>query len=1159
MNRSIFRVLSGLLIFVMLTSAVSPVSIAFGTSLAASSRSSGVPSSSHSIMEARTLSDASQENVAQLQGKNSRQQDSQSVLRQDGGEAVDLVFAMDTSGSMNDEFTALCSKIDEVVTELRSEGITVHHEILGILHTRQCAVDTVANQVPGGAVNHEEDWGPAVHDLSIARPWEPGYVRMVIPMSDEGPNDGDPCSDPGNDRDAIEAAIQAARANQVIASPVLGTWGNPSQGECITRLANDLANDTGGLTFFSTEPASDLAQGIANLIRGATNPDPKGEKEPTALPPFMFRETNPYYGGIQDEAFIWTHQDIGHLPEFKQAYHASKGTSTLPLTIPITRYFGGAEKEVRLVACSWDIDPAETVTLQINGHPLRLRGVDGGYSCRSYNLPSDSLQNGLPSSPGAASNPTDPNANPTPPNPADNTVVVTYSSEYKALIYGLRLVVTAVRPVIMVPGFGSEANDYHWDEVKAQIEDEGVAVIEPCHFVRSINAYFDLRKVFDEETGDNGTYSLSSHPRCFEAVLKLDKDPLGKTGTLAINGRALGATVNEIKQRYGVAQVNLVGHSKGGLFSREYSSGPDGTSKGDIDNLVSISSPHLGAYLMDVAVGNKDLPYCRPAWYPQWLCDLGRGEWEALVKIALELSDFHTFGDSGKEIREKDVNELPDSKSWNSRRQPVPGVTYHSIVATADQDPYGSPGELDAANRGRMGPWPLSLLNDPLGAFSAVYLFQYVAEESPNRGQSDIAILAPSQRIGNIDGYSNREESCQVVRYNHQESKEKQDAGEAVVNALGLNPQFTAGNHCGSITEPVPVPEFNAGALSTAVKATDDTSQALHFSGVITYGVSTEVPFVVDGSHLDATGLWVGDGLLSLELVDPNGMVYTSTVTGTVDTGFAQTGVIVDPLPGVWIARVIAPNTGSATNVIEWDVWISQRSPISFSVSMLADEYPTGSTATIRGYPITGTLPILGASVEAEVRSQSGLLLSLPLLDDGLHNDLDPNDGVYGGELTPTEAGLYAVAALATGSMPSGVGFLRQDYTEFQLLPASASFSGTFADSGIDNDGDGLYEMLQVQVGVNLAQDGEYEVAGTLSSPTGTKLGTVTTVVSGTAGTNHIVNLDFDASFIIDSPSDGQFTLSSLILIDKSVGLRADYLENAYTTQAYSRLSLIHI
>ena len=195
------------------------------------------------------------------------------------GGQVNVVFLMDTSGSMDDEFQALCNRIDRVVSDLQDQDITVQYEILGITQNKLCAADNVANRFPNAAADTPEDWGTAVADVAGNYPWREGYTRLVIPVSDEGPADGDPAEDPGADREIIDAAIRAAQAQQVIVSPVLGTFisENPANQTAIERLASDLAQATGGQLFSSTEPASDLAEGISSLIGSAAcTPVPEG-------------------------------------------------------------------------------------------------------------------------------------------------------------------------------------------------------------------------------------------------------------------------------------------------------------------------------------------------------------------------------------------------------------------------------------------------------------------------------------------------------------------------------------------------------------------------------------------------------------------------------------------------------------------------------------------------------------------------------------------------------------------------------------------------------------------------------------------------------------------------------------------------------------------
>jgi len=183
---------------------------------------------------------------------------------------VDVVFVMDTSESMDDEFQALCTSIDRVVEGLEDRGITVRYTVLGITQDKFCATDNVAHRFPNAAADTPEDWGTAVADVAGNFPWAEGAIRLIVPMSDEGPADGDPAEDPGADREVIDAAIEVAQAQQVIVSPVLGSFASddPANWQAIETLAGDLAQATGGQLLHVTE-IGQLEASIANLISSA--------------------------------------------------------------------------------------------------------------------------------------------------------------------------------------------------------------------------------------------------------------------------------------------------------------------------------------------------------------------------------------------------------------------------------------------------------------------------------------------------------------------------------------------------------------------------------------------------------------------------------------------------------------------------------------------------------------------------------------------------------------------------------------------------------------------------------------------------------------------------------------------------------------------------
>jgi hypothetical protein len=181
-----------------------------------------------------------------------------------------VLFMMDTSGSMSDEFDVLCNKIDDIVQGLQDGGITIDYEILGINATRSCASGTVSGSVPNPTVNHIEDWGPAVEDVAEQYNWKSGYVRIAIPMSDEGAENGDNWT--SADDDAIDRAKKAAKTNSVGVIPVIGTPWQQSQYAYIKAGAEELADYCWGTVFLSTDPTDDLVDGIISAINDLCTP-----------------------------------------------------------------------------------------------------------------------------------------------------------------------------------------------------------------------------------------------------------------------------------------------------------------------------------------------------------------------------------------------------------------------------------------------------------------------------------------------------------------------------------------------------------------------------------------------------------------------------------------------------------------------------------------------------------------------------------------------------------------------------------------------------------------------------------------------------------------------------------------------------------------------
>ncbi|TNF32467.1 MAG: hypothetical protein EP329_10105, partial [Deltaproteobacteria bacterium] len=203
-----------------------------------------------------------------------------------GCDQVDVVIMMDTSSSMSDEASVLCTRVQQLVDELAYRGLSINATILGISEAPggaySCLQDTVINaygnevpgdpvpelavlgECPGGVEVASEDWGRATAVVAARHPWTPGAVRLLIPLTDEGPWCGAPVTDPGVDRDSVLHAGRVAREHGVRVSPVLGLGASSA-----TKLMGALlATETGGISVDSAESGA-LIDELSRVVRRA--------------------------------------------------------------------------------------------------------------------------------------------------------------------------------------------------------------------------------------------------------------------------------------------------------------------------------------------------------------------------------------------------------------------------------------------------------------------------------------------------------------------------------------------------------------------------------------------------------------------------------------------------------------------------------------------------------------------------------------------------------------------------------------------------------------------------------------------------------------------------------------------------------------------------
>ncbi len=215
---------------------------------------------------------------------------------------VQMVFAVDTSGSMDDEAAVLCTQLNGIITSLQDEGITLDATIYGIGDTPggdfNCLEATIAggvgsSDVPGTPPNtvvgnttysqqtlgggcgsnsgDEEDWGRGTSVIAGRFAWTANSIRLIVPVSDEGAWCGSNSEDSGvnqADLDSVNWAIEVAQDNRAIVSPILASGYYNTANVPMETHAVLLANGTGGTV--SRELAGpNLVEAIKGIVRDA--------------------------------------------------------------------------------------------------------------------------------------------------------------------------------------------------------------------------------------------------------------------------------------------------------------------------------------------------------------------------------------------------------------------------------------------------------------------------------------------------------------------------------------------------------------------------------------------------------------------------------------------------------------------------------------------------------------------------------------------------------------------------------------------------------------------------------------------------------------------------------------------------------------------------
>ena len=306
---------------------------------------------------------------------------------------------------------------------------------------------------------------------------------------------------------------------------------------------------------------------------------------------------------------------------------------------------------------------------------------------------------------------------------------------------------------------------------------------------------------------------------------------------------------------------------------------------------------------------------------------------------------------------------------------------------------------------------------------------------------------------------------------------------------------------------------------------------------------------------------WVS-GTVSLTLISPQGITinpayataHPTEVTyqsGGDSSGQFAAYTLQISQPGVYTARIVGGSLG--TSGTDYTLTSAVQSPRILSVTTDQSFYSVGDTIVITANLLGSSGPLNGATTQARINLYSGAVVNVPMFETG--------GGTYQGTYPVSNVpGLGLVTVTAQGS-DNGISYARQSSIDFMISPSNVSLSGHYSDGMSDSDGNGLYDSLDVAVGVSasLAQGaevgatavGDYTVAADLVDGNGNIIAHANTESTLPPGKSDVV-LPFNGDEIRASGTSGPYTLTNITIVDQQTSAPAVWnVVDAWTTGAY--------
>ncbi|WP_284439896.1 alpha/beta fold hydrolase [Cellulomonas wangsupingiae] len=725
--------------------------------------------------------------------------------------------------------------------------------------------------------------------------------------------------------------------------------------------------------------------------------------------------------------------------------------------------------------------------------------------------------------------------------------------------------------VLIDEGRSGWAVEVDWAELRPGQGRDGV---RPVAFVHGITA--------NESTWSSGESTMASMKKYFtdnqsRLVNRAIAPQLSKNDSIRRNVELLTPEVDDLIDRDPYQQIDIVGHSMGGLAGRLYAF----DNPGKVRRIVMLGTPNAGSDLASLLCANRNTPW----WLKgggQYLVDyLSRdfGPCESSEDGLYQLQPGYVIGVFNKEVPDR------ASVAYGTIAGSTGGPGFVVLAGQDDGTVAVSSVRHLAAGNGNGGlhtSLTPSLETDHMGliyeresgSYLRAFCFLY-AEHADCAGTAGggggggggggwraAEAAAPSDEgaaVQNAGGAADAVGPGETRSY-----PLAAGAGEAatvvVLAEEGLAVSVDSGSFAPTtfFDAPAVAADFTGSATLTVTNEGDATRAfQAHLLVESSRALALDVPTVVRGGTqlevvAELAGALAGDAV-ELRITGEAGEIVSGQMTAAGE--------------GRWTTTLTAPAEGSF-NVT---AWVEGEQPRTANVPLVvAAGGSVGDTFTesTQDDDLDGLMDHLDLTVPVRVDDAGGYRLAGRLVDAdgdrvaeaGATGELAAGDGAltlrFDGRtihdsarpgpwrlvdvtLSDADLGIVDIVDLGQTAAADPGAF------EHDVLTVSG-----FADEPVDADGDGLYDVLRLSAQVTTEEAGTYAVNGKLVAQDGGEVGRAQTEVYLGAGGAQIV-LELDGASIGASGEDGPYVLRDLAIYPLWSPQSGVALVDAHTTAPY--------